>query len=172
MMNHLTFLPLLITAFLSVGAFGFTAPCSTRVAVQQQSSAAFTSTYSRATITPKFAPATVALHSESSDDAAAADPNEVIARRIIVLGDVDGGYYRSCVKNEASRFRKLIGTMSPPDDSNRAEIYVEGKRKFVDGFVRWCERGDVGLSQQFTVDEVIDEFPTGMYDEFYVNTGR
>lgn len=28
------------------------------------------------------------------------DANELIARRIIVVGDVDGGYYRSCVKNE------------------------------------------------------------------------
>lgn len=30
------------------------------------------------------------------------DANELIARRIIVVGDVDGGYYRSCVKNEVS----------------------------------------------------------------------
>jgi len=28
------------------------------------------------------------------------DPSEVIARKITVCGDVDGGYYRSCVKNE------------------------------------------------------------------------
>ena len=32
------------------------------------------------------------------------DANEIIARRIIVVGDVDGGYYRSCVKNEVSNF--------------------------------------------------------------------
>ena len=31
------------------------------------------------------------------------EPSEVIARKIIVRGDVDGGYYRSCVKNEVSR---------------------------------------------------------------------
>ena len=133
------------------------------------------------------------------------DPKEIIARRIIVEGDVEGGYYRSCVRNEvgnqhktitqrskrierergngnkhqrsfflqsfpiedyiteifilafifgansqfpffflssyscvlfylhnynsiqyqASRFRSLSGTMTPPDDSRRAEIYVE-----------------------------------------------
>jgi hypothetical protein len=35
--------------------------------------------------------------------AAGIDPNELIARRIVVVGDVDGGYYRSCVKNEVSR---------------------------------------------------------------------
>ncbi len=28
------------------------------------------------------------------------DPDDVIARRIIVKGDVQGGYYRSCVLNE------------------------------------------------------------------------
>jgi acylphosphatase len=113
---------------------------------------------------------------QQADDYAASgiDPNETIARRVIVTGDVDGGYYRSCVKNEASRFRKLIGTMSPPDDDNnrRAEIYVEGKRKMVDGFVRWCKRGDVGLSQAVVVESVVDEYPTGLYDDFYVHTGR
>ena len=28
------------------------------------------------------------------------DPDEIVARRIIVKGDVQGGYYRSCVLNE------------------------------------------------------------------------
>lgn len=62
--------------------------------------------------------------------------------------------------------------MSPPDDSDVAEIYVEGKRNLVDGFVRWCRRGNknVGLNQVTTVKEVIDETPVGMYDEFYVKT--
>lgn len=101
------------------------------------------------------------------------DPNEIIATRIVVTGDVNGGYYRSCVKNEAGRFRKLIGTMSPPDDkSERAEIYVEGKRKMISGFVRWCERGNVGLSQQITVESVNEEDAAGLLDDFYVQTGR
>jgi len=109
----------------------------------------------------------------SSDDTAAepSDPNEVVARRILITGDVNGGYFRTCVKNEASRFRKLIGAMSPPDDSRRAEIYVEGKLKFVDSFVRWCKRGDVGLSQSFAVEAVEDVFPTGIYEDFSVETG-
>jgi len=33
---------------------------------------------------------------------------------------------------QASRFRKLIGTMSPPDDTDMAEIYVEVR---IRGFV-------------------------------------
>lgn len=90
--------------------------------------------------------------------------------------------------------------MSPPDDSDTAEIYVEvrivgyssvlncvfgchllkhastklllikGKRKMVDGFIRWCKRGNVGLNQMTTVKEVLDESPTGLYDGFYVKT--
>ena len=39
------------------------------------------------------------LHAEASS----VDPNEVVARRIIVTGDVQGGYYRSCVQNEVGR---------------------------------------------------------------------
>ena len=42
----------------------------------------------------------------------------------------------------------------------------------VDGFVRWCKRGDVGLSQSIVVESVAEELPTGMYDDFYVRTGR
>ena len=79
--------------------------------------------------------------------------DDIVAKRIVVKGDVQGGYYRSCVLNEVStetlkgsevkarrrlanflaldntiqagRFRRLVGTMTPPDDSNKAEIYVE-----------------------------------------------
>lgn len=40
----------------------------------------------------------------------------------------------------------------------------------VDGFIRWCERGKVGLNQITTVKEVVEESPTGLYDGFYVKT--
>ena len=42
----------------------------------------------------------------------------------------------------------------------------------VESFIRWCERGDVGLSQTSTVDSISEEEPTGLYEEFYVDTGR
>ena len=84
--------------------------------------------------------------------------------------------------------------MTPPDDTDTAEIYVEvrvkaedrfvlvtfqakdqpslsqGKRKMVDGFIRWCRRGNAGLNQLTTVKEIIEESPTGLYDGFYVKT--
>jgi len=58
--------------------------------------------------------------------------------------------------------------MSPPDDTDLAEIYIEGKKKMVDGFVRWCQRGKIGLSQKMTVENIAEEEPTGLYDDFYV----
>jgi acylphosphatase len=124
------------------------------------------------------------------------DPSEIVAKRILVKGDI-GGYYRQCVVNEvrdrlklgacprrigreeglnstiillvnqAGRFRRLLGTMTPPDGSDEAEIYVEGKRKMVDGFIRWCRKGEVGLSQVVKVVDVVEEDPTGLYDGFY-----
>ena len=61
--------------------------------------------------------------------------------------------------------------MSPVDEtSEQAEIYVEGKRKLVEGFIRWCQRGKVGLSQMTHVIQIMEEEPTGLYDEFYVQT--
>lgn len=94
--------------------------------------------------------------------------DEIVARRIIVKGDVQGGYYRSCVLNEAGKFRRLVGTMSPIDAStDEAEIYVEGKLRMVEGFIRWCQRSNVGLNQIISVKDVYVEEPTGMYDDFY-----
>lgn len=43
------------------------------------------------------------LHSvtrSAANDPKSVDSDEVIARRIVVSGDVQGGYYRSCVRNE------------------------------------------------------------------------
>jgi acylphosphatase len=60
--------------------------------------------------------------------------------------------------------------MTPPDDSQEAEIYVEGKRKLVEGFVRWCQKSNVGLNQIIQVKQVTEEDPTGLYDEFYIKT--
>ena len=106
--------------------------------------------------------------SSSTNSSGSAKDDMIVARRIIVQGDI-GGYYRSCVVNEAGKFRRLVGTMSPTSsDSNEAEIYVEGKAYLVEGFIRWCQRSKVGLNQIITVKNVYEEEPTGMYDDFYV----
>ncbi|GKY91278.1 hypothetical protein MPSEU_000100300 [Mayamaea pseudoterrestris] len=97
------------------------------------------------------------------------EKDEIIAVRVYVEGDVQGGYYRCCVVNEASKFRKLNGMMTNPDETDKAEIYVEGKRQFVDGFLRWCKKADkkIGMSQVVSVVKVVEEEPTGLYDSFY-----
>ena len=52
--------------------------------------------------TTRFTSTLFAETAASTDDAAIADDDEIIGRRIVVKGDVNGGYYRSCVLNEVS----------------------------------------------------------------------
>jgi hypothetical protein len=40
----------------------------------------------------------------------------------------------------------------------------------VEGFIRWCQKGDVGLNQRAIVTEVADLEVSGLYDAFYVKT--
>jgi hypothetical protein len=47
------------------------------------------------------------LSAESVDGEA--DPNDIVGRRIIVKGAVQGGYYRSCVNNEVSGNDRCVG---------------------------------------------------------------
>jgi hypothetical protein len=76
-----------------------------------------------------------------------------------------------CNKKQAGKFRRLVGTMSPIDtNSDIAEIYVEGKQSMVEGFIRWCQRSKIGLNQLITVQNIYDEEPTGLYDDFYTQT--
>ncbi len=79
MRQHLSFLPIFVSLLIG-GAVGFTAPRTP------------------SNLIPLVTTPITALHAEASDD----DPSEIIARRLIVTGDVDGGYYRSCVRNEVS----------------------------------------------------------------------
>ena len=37
------------------------------------------------------------------------DPSDIIAKKITVTGDVDGGYFRSCVKNEVRKAAAAFG---------------------------------------------------------------
>ena len=49
-----------------------------------------------------------ARYATASTTEGGGDPSEVIARKIVVCGDVDGGYYRSCVKNEVCLFHHIM----------------------------------------------------------------
>ena len=69
------------------------------------------------------------LNSETNSDPDDADPNEIVARRIIVTGDVAGGYYRSCVKNEV---RSLCNAPYYVRD-----FYCIYCRLFVNLYIKW-----------------------------------
>ena len=118
-MNHHSFpIAFICILFLVGGALGFTPPPRTNIII----STTTTHTDDVLDISSFYRQSQLYSYSSPSDS----DPQELIARRIVVTGDVSGGYYRSCVKNEGSRFRKLVGTMTPPEEnSQRAEIYVE-----------------------------------------------
>ena len=95
---------LLILGALVGGAAGFAAPgAQTSIRTSSRGVAA-----NRAPIAPGLTFMTPSLHTQSASVTAlyagddGADPGEIIAKRIVVTGDVDGGYYRSCVKNEVS----------------------------------------------------------------------
>jgi len=132
-MYQITLLPLLICLLIS-GAFGFTSISPGRTTSSSSANnIADTSSQNIRDITSTYYRSSSAFHSTSHSTTTSlyatsdggADQAELIARRIVVVGDVNGGYYRSCVKNEGSRFRNLVGTMTPPDDNDRAEIYIE-----------------------------------------------
>jgi acylphosphatase len=90
---------------------------------------------------------------------------------LLLLTNISTVYCWGNLISQAGRFRRLVGTMTPPDDnSDRAEIYVEGKRNTVEGFIRWCQKADIGLSQTMNVLQVLEEEPTGLYDGFYIKT--
>ena len=105
------------------------------------------------------------LLSASFGSAFVVAPKTASAICITSTGDTGGS-----VINEAGRFRRLAGKVTPPDGSTEAQIHVEGKPKMVEGFVRWCKRGNVGLNQKITVTSVEEEEPTGLYDDFYCKT--
>lgn len=114
MKHHLPLLSLLVTC-LTGYSLGF-APSSNLPSLASSSSlarkfhhvAGFASstaiTNSHSAISSSFAfssaSSLLTMGASSNDAGEGADPNETIARRIVVTGDVAGGYYRSCVKNE------------------------------------------------------------------------
>ena len=112
-MNHLVKYLTLLMGILSashIAAFGFTSSPSPATATathrsllsasSARSIGAFTAV-NRAHATKASIRSKSALKAEEEGaSAAAADPNDLIARRLFVVGDVSGGYYRSCVKNE------------------------------------------------------------------------
>eukprot|EP00588_Corethron_pennatum_P017021 CAMPEP_0194307522 /NCGR_PEP_ID=MMETSP0171-20130528/4428_1 /TAXON_ID=218684 /ORGANISM="Corethron pennatum, Strain L29A3" /LENGTH=156 /DNA_ID=CAMNT_0039059645 /DNA_START=110 /DNA_END=580 /DNA_ORIENTATION=+ len=144
-------LAVVIAATLAVAASSFAAPPAHRA------------------VAPAFFSPTFLCSSPDEFDLSEYDPADFVSLRMVVGGDL-GGYSRSCIRNEAGRFRGLDGNMSDTDaETGTAEINVEGKKVKVEGFKRWMERGDVGLNQRFAVTEAAYGPATGLFDGFYMN---
>ena len=62
---------------------------------------------------------------------------------IIVTSDIDiflfivSKFWGAAQLFQASRFRNLLGNMSPPEDNNRAEIYVEVSSIGFEGVIKF-----------------------------------
>jgi acylphosphatase len=89
------------------------------------------------------------------------DGDELAEAKIIVKGQAYGGYFRAHARNEAHFNRKLCGALQEFPD--RTEIVVEGKRKAIDSFVRWCRKGP-GLAQRIEDVQVNFSDYTGIFD--------
>jgi len=82
----------------------------------------------------------------------------VVSCKITVRGDgVQGGYYRASIFNEASNFRSLVGTLTELEDGKTTELYVEGKKANIEGFIRWCGKSP-GLAQKVESEAMTVEF--------------
>jgi len=111
-------------------------------------------------------PETTTLLSSSSDRTL--PESEIVSCNLLVKGEVQGGYYRASVKNEVSNFRSLVGTLTENDDGTTS-IYVEGKKKVIEGFIRWCGKSP-GLTKTVEVANIEwGESQVGLFDGFYMH---
>jgi acylphosphatase len=83
--------------------------------------------------------------------------DDLVRRRLLVSGRVQGVFYRAGAEREAYRLR-LAGSARNRRDG-RVEIVVEGLREAVDEFVAWARLGPPRA--EVTGVEQTDEPPTG-----------
>jgi acylphosphatase len=88
---------------------------------------------------------------------------EIIRRRVLVSGHVQGVWFRESCRRTAAR-RDLGGFVRNLEDG-RVEAAFEGPRALVDELVAWCRYGSSAASVDGV--EIIDE-PVRGDDEFVV----
>ncbi|GMI02873.1 hypothetical protein TrLO_g14079 [Triparma laevis f. longispina] len=103
-------------------------------------------------------PSPSSLFSSASDETAQAT--------LTIKGEA-GGYFRARAHSEASKFRSLTGSLTFTPESHK--IVVEGSKKKIEGFIRWCRKGEGmgGLYDGGQVDVEWSDFE-GIWDDFYV----
>ncbi len=82
---------------------------------------------------------------------------DMIRRRVVVRGRVQGVFFRDACRQEARR-RHVTGWVTNRDDG-AVEAVFEGRAPDVDALVDWSRSGPP--LAQVTAVEVIDERPTG-----------
>jgi acylphosphatase len=66
-------------------------------------------------------------------------PEDVVARRIVASGQVQGVFFRDCTRREAVRLGVTGWVRNCPDGT--VEAHVEGPPAAVAALVRWCREG-------------------------------
>jgi acylphosphatase len=64
---------------------------------------------------------------------------ETVRARLVIKGRVQGVAYRASAQDEGLRLGLVGEVRNRPDGS--VEALVEGPRKAVEEFIRWCKRG-------------------------------
>lgn len=83
--------------------------------------------------------------------------DDVVRRRILVDGRVQGVFYRASAEREANRLGVAGSARNRRD--GRVEMVVEGKPEAVDAFIAWARLGPPRAD--VTDITVTDEPPTG-----------
>jgi len=91
---------------------------------------------------------------------------EVTQAKIIVKGQVQGGFYRAMAKKEAYFHRRLLGAIRELPDGS-VEIVVEGPKYKIESFIGWCKRGP-GLTQMIKKVDVEWNEATGVFEGFEI----
>lgn len=82
---------------------------------------------------------------------------EVVARRVVVSGRVQGVFFRDSCRERAEAAGLAGWVTNRPDGA--VEAWFEGPRPAVDALVAWCREGSKGADVDDV--EVSDEAPAG-----------
>ena len=85
--------------------------------------------------------------------------SELVRRRVLVTGRVQGVYFRQSTVREASVLG-LAGWVRNLPDGQTVEAVFEGTRELVDAAVTWCAEGPRGAAVESV--EVFEETPEGL----------
>jgi len=83
--------------------------------------------------------------------------NDVVARRVVVAGRVQGVFFRDACRHRAVG-EGLTGWVRNRADGT-VEAWFEGPRRAVDALVAWCRQGSPGAEIDHV--DVSDEAPAG-----------